>query len=266
MDWTMVNNAKGPVDRVRTIFYLCRFRDEMGAKTAGRCLAEEAPENQLCSQTITELRGELAAPSQDLGMVRVSDSEARDYLASLLAAYDEKASESGRPPRLTTGVRRTPPMDIEIVRPVSDPAEALRSLISAKRGVIRVTSAGTEAHLVCRFADQWALLDSWSTHKGPVLCPWFTHRSLGPSQFHSFAGCPGCDTEMESDTASAFSREEAYSVLEDYILDGSLPHHVRTPGTSTTQLGFSPVTDGIGSEQDQNAIDWRPYETLRRDR
>jgi hypothetical protein len=94
MDWTMVNNAKGPVDRVRTIFYLFRFRDEMDAKTAGRCLAGEAPENQLCSQTITELRGELATPSQDLGMVRVSDSEARDYLARLLAAYDEKASES----------------------------------------------------------------------------------------------------------------------------------------------------------------------------
>jgi hypothetical protein len=164
------------------------------------------------------------------------------------------------------GIRQSPGMDIEIVRSVSAPAEALQSLRSAKRGVIRVTSPDTEAHLVCRFTEEWALLDFWVTHKGPVLCPWFTNRSLGPSEFRLFGGCPGCDNEMESDTASAFSREEACSVLEDYIRGGSLPSHVRTPQTSTIQLSFSTIRDGGAPEQDQNAIDWRPYETLRRDR
>jgi hypothetical protein len=94
MDWTMVNNAKTPADRVGPIFYLFRFRYQADARTAGRRLADETPDNQLCRQTIAELRQELATPSKDLGMVRIGDSEARGYLAKLLAAYDERGSES----------------------------------------------------------------------------------------------------------------------------------------------------------------------------
>jgi hypothetical protein len=90
----MVNHASGPADRVQTIFYLFRFRYETDATAAGTRLADESSENHLCRQTIAELRGELARPSQDLGMVRLSDSEVRSYLARLLAAYDERASAS----------------------------------------------------------------------------------------------------------------------------------------------------------------------------
>jgi hypothetical protein len=90
----MVNNAETPADRVRTIFYLFRFRYETDARTAGTRLADETPGNQMCRQTIAELRGELATPSKDLGMVGVSDSEVRGYLARLLAAYDERVSRS----------------------------------------------------------------------------------------------------------------------------------------------------------------------------
>ena len=156
-------------------------------------------------------------------------------------------------------------MDLEIVRPDADPADALQVLRAAKQGVIRVKGRDTEAQLVCRFTDAWVLLDYWPTRNGPVLCPWFTHRKLRESEFHYFGGCPGCDVEMESDIASAFTREEASSVLEDYIRDGSLPDRVRTPHSPTAQL-IIPLMEGIVSGHDANAIDWRPYGTLRRDR
>jgi hypothetical protein len=93
MDWTMVNNAEGPTHRVQTIFYLFRCRYERDARAAGMRLADEWPDNQLCRQTIAELRAELGAPSKDLGIAGVSDVEVRDYLARLLAAYDERAGE-----------------------------------------------------------------------------------------------------------------------------------------------------------------------------
>jgi hypothetical protein len=89
MDWTMVNNAKSATDRIRTIFYLCRFRYEASARKAGERLAQEPPDNQLCKQTIGELRVELASPSEELGMVRMSDADVRVYLSELLDAFDE---------------------------------------------------------------------------------------------------------------------------------------------------------------------------------
>jgi hypothetical protein len=89
MDWTMVNNAKSATDRIRTIFYLCRFRYEASARKAGERLAQEPPDNQLCKQTIGELRVELGSPSEELGMVRMSDADVRVYLSELLDAFDE---------------------------------------------------------------------------------------------------------------------------------------------------------------------------------
>jgi len=85
----MVNNAESATDRIRTIFYLCRFRYEASARKAGERLAQEPPNNQLCKQTIGELRVELASPSEELGMVRMSDADVRVYLSELLVAFDE---------------------------------------------------------------------------------------------------------------------------------------------------------------------------------
>ena len=94
MDWTMVSNAMEPIDRVRTIFYLCGIRYEATARAAGKSLADETPDNLLCRQSIAEVRTELASPSSDLGMVQVSDTEVREYLRALLAAYDEELGVS----------------------------------------------------------------------------------------------------------------------------------------------------------------------------
>jgi hypothetical protein len=85
----MVSNAEGPTDRLRTIFYLFRFRYEVTANAAGVSLAGEPPENQLCRQVIAEVRTELALPSHDLGTARIGDADVREYLKTLLAAYDE---------------------------------------------------------------------------------------------------------------------------------------------------------------------------------
>jgi hypothetical protein len=90
MDWTMVNNAKSATDRIQTLFSLCRFRYEASARKAGERLAQEPPDNQLCKQTIGELRVELASPSEDLAMVRISDTDVRLYLSELLEAFDER--------------------------------------------------------------------------------------------------------------------------------------------------------------------------------
>jgi hypothetical protein len=154
-------------------------------------------------------------------------------------------------------------MEIEIFRPDDDAAKALAAFRAAEYGVIRVRNKGNAARLDCRFTGGWALLDFWASPDGPVLCPWFTHRKLGVSEFHSFVGCLGCDTAIESDTASAFTREEAYSVLEDYVRDGSLPDFVRTLPTSTQAF---PQLKDLGSMHSKDAIDWRPYAELRRDR
>jgi hypothetical protein len=88
MDWTMVNNARDATRRIQTIFYLCRFRYEASARKAGERLAQEPPENQLCKQTIAELRIELNSPSHNLNMMRMTDVEVRTYLAELLNAFD----------------------------------------------------------------------------------------------------------------------------------------------------------------------------------
>jgi hypothetical protein len=89
MDWTMVSNAEGAINRLRTVFYLFRFRYEVTARAAGMSLAGEPPDNDLCRQAIVEVRAELAAPSNDLGTARASDADVREYLRTLLAAYDE---------------------------------------------------------------------------------------------------------------------------------------------------------------------------------
>jgi hypothetical protein len=94
MDWTMVNNAKGPIHRIQTIFYLFRFRYEADARTAAIQLAEESPSNQLCKQTIAELRAELVSPSTNLGLVRVTDTDVREYLENMLEVYDETIGKS----------------------------------------------------------------------------------------------------------------------------------------------------------------------------
>jgi hypothetical protein len=153
--------------------------------------------------------------------------------------------------------------EIEILRPDDDLAKALAAFRVAEYGVIRIRNKDNGARLDCRFTGRWALLDFWASPDGPVLCPWFTHRKLGVSEFHSFVGCIGCDTTLESDTASAFSREEAHSVLEDYFRDGSLPDRVRTSPAPSTQ-DFPQVKDF--STRSENAINWRPFAELRRDR
>jgi len=90
----MVSNASDPAGRIQTVFYLFRIRYEIEAGEAGMRLAAESPDNRLCTQTIAELRRELAAPTQDLGMVEVGDSAVRDFLARLLSAYDEGMRKS----------------------------------------------------------------------------------------------------------------------------------------------------------------------------
>jgi hypothetical protein len=90
MDWTMVSNAREPIDRVRTIFYLYGIRYEVTAHSAGQRLAREKPDNLLCRQSIDDVRTELACPSGKLGMVHVSDTEVREYLRALIAAHDEE--------------------------------------------------------------------------------------------------------------------------------------------------------------------------------
>ena len=95
----MVSNAEGPTDRVRTIFYLFRVRYEVTASAAGVSLAGEPPENQLCRQVIAEVRTELALPSHGLGTARIGDADVREYLKTLLAAYDEGTMNNGPNPR-----------------------------------------------------------------------------------------------------------------------------------------------------------------------
>jgi hypothetical protein len=91
MDWTMVSNAKSPAHRIQTIFYLCQFRYEFDAREAGIRLADISLNNQLCINTIAELRAELMSPSSDLPLtVGVNDADMRKYLSAMLAAYDER--------------------------------------------------------------------------------------------------------------------------------------------------------------------------------
>ena len=94
----MVSNAEGPVRRIGTIFYLFRFRYEVAARAAGLSLAGELPNNPICSQTIAEIRTELGLPSTDLGLALVSDADVREYLRTLLAAYDEGTMNGGPNP------------------------------------------------------------------------------------------------------------------------------------------------------------------------
>ena len=94
MDWTMVNNAEGPIHRIETIFYLFQDRYQADARAAGILLADESLDNQLCKQTIAELRAELVFPSTNLGTARVSDTDVRGYLKNILNAYDERVEES----------------------------------------------------------------------------------------------------------------------------------------------------------------------------
>ena len=98
MDWTSVSNAKGAIDRIRTIFYLCRFRYEADPRAAGARLATEPDSNELCRRVMSEIRAELAAPSTNLGPVaRVGDAQVRKYLKNLLAAYDERLRSEPQP-------------------------------------------------------------------------------------------------------------------------------------------------------------------------
>lgn len=95
MDWTMVSNAEGPVGRLGTVFYLFRVRYEATASDAGRSLAGEPSDNGLCRQVIAEIRTELARPSANLALARVSDADVRAYLQTLLAAYDAGTRNCG---------------------------------------------------------------------------------------------------------------------------------------------------------------------------
>ena len=108
----MVSNAEGPTDRLRTIFYLFQFRYEVTASAAGVSLAGEPPENQLCRQVIAEVRTEMALPSHDLGTARIGDAHVREYLKTLLAAYDEGTMKNG-PNKAAepTSTAVTPPAD-----------------------------------------------------------------------------------------------------------------------------------------------------------
>ena len=121
MDWTMVSNAEGPIDRLRTIFYLFRFRYEATARAAGMSLAGELPDNHLCRQAIAEARAELASPSNDLGTARVGDADVREYLQTLLAAYDE-GTMNNEPNKLPgpTPASATPAASAPVAPPPGD--------------------------------------------------------------------------------------------------------------------------------------------------
>lgn len=94
----MVDNAKGAVDRISTIFYLCRFRYEADARAAGARLATEPESNELCRHVMSEIRAELATPSANLGPVAaVRDEEIRNYLKTLLEAYDQEMASDQKP-------------------------------------------------------------------------------------------------------------------------------------------------------------------------
>jgi len=62
MDWVMVSNAREPAQRVKTLFYLTRFRYEEDARAGGEHLAADAPKNPLCRETIAELRANWKCP------------------------------------------------------------------------------------------------------------------------------------------------------------------------------------------------------------
>jgi len=91
MDWTMVSNAHGLRHRVETVLYLWRCRYGVDAGAVARRMQAEPEENELCAETIRNIREELARPSGELGMRHTSfdrDTEARAFLADVLAAYD----------------------------------------------------------------------------------------------------------------------------------------------------------------------------------
>lgn len=93
MDWTMIGNAKGPLQRVQTVIYLCRMRYEAGPEEAGIRLSKEPPSNLLWQQTLKEIRSELTAPSGNLGIGSlINDEEAREYLEILVSSYDAALS------------------------------------------------------------------------------------------------------------------------------------------------------------------------------
>ena len=90
MDWTMVNNAEGPLHRVQTIIYVFRIRYQCDPVTAATRLVKEAPENELRDEIMRNMRTELATPSGDLGMgTSFDDADSRTYLSDLISTYDQ---------------------------------------------------------------------------------------------------------------------------------------------------------------------------------
>lgn len=86
----MISNASGPKQRIQTLFYLFHVRYELDARAAGMRLGESSPDNLLCRQTVAELRTELGSPSANLAIVDVVDDDVRSYLATMLAAFDQR--------------------------------------------------------------------------------------------------------------------------------------------------------------------------------
>lgn len=89
MDWTMISNADGPLQRVRTLYYLLQCRYEMDEQVAGKRFREVCQTNDLCRLTLDDLRAELASPTGDIGFRKVTtDTGARRYLRRVLDAFD----------------------------------------------------------------------------------------------------------------------------------------------------------------------------------
>jgi hypothetical protein len=92
MDWTMISNAEGPLERMMTLVYLLQCRYRVDASEAGRKLWAQCRKNQLCIHTIDEVRSELASPTEDVGLGNIiTDTDARKYLKCVLDTFDECA-------------------------------------------------------------------------------------------------------------------------------------------------------------------------------
>jgi hypothetical protein len=93
VDWTMVGNASDTDHRIRTIIYLCRFRYEWDAQSAGESLRREVAADPSCGLVMAELELALAMPEKRFGIgTLISDDDARVYLTELLVAFSASPS------------------------------------------------------------------------------------------------------------------------------------------------------------------------------
>lgn len=89
MDWKMVSNATGSLQRLHTLAYLLMDRYEFDAEYAGRSLAKNKHDHEIRNNTICELRVFLSDTNTDLAYASYkTDNEVRSYLTKFIEALD----------------------------------------------------------------------------------------------------------------------------------------------------------------------------------